>query len=89
MLRMFDFTCTKCENTFEELIDHDKTVLPCPECGSDSVRQLAAPRLDWQHMGTDPGFPSAYDKWAKAKSHHYRTDKGGRTHDGAPNLSMY
>ena len=89
MYRLFDFTCTKCDNTFEEMIDNDKTILPCPDCSGDAVRQLAAPRTDWRKMGLDPGFPSAYDKWAKAKTRHSQTDKGTRHGGKAPNLLMY
>lgn len=40
-------------------------------------------------MGTDPGFPSAYDKWAKEKTKHHKTDKGSMNKGKSPNLLMY
>lgn len=89
MRRMFDFTCIKCENTFEELISDDTKILPCPDCGHDSVRQLAAPRSDWRKMGLDPGFPGAYDKWGTAKRKHHKTDQGTSRGGKRPNLLMY
>jgi hypothetical protein len=91
MRRMFDFQCSnrKCKNTFEELIEADEKSLPCPVCGHDSPRQLAAPRIDWRHMGLDPAFPGAWSKWDKAKRKHHATDKGTLNGGKAPNLSMY
>lgn len=89
MNRLFDFTCTKCENTFEELIDDDSKILPCPDCSGDAVRQLAAPRTDWRKMGLDPAFPGAWSKWGKAKRKHHATDKGTMHGGKAPNLLMY
>lgn len=89
--RMFDFRCSnpKCNEVFEELIRNDDKTLPCPECGQDAYRQLAAPRSAWRQMGLDPGFPSAYAKWGKAKRVHHATGKdslrGGKGH----NLLMY
>lgn len=87
MIRVFDFTCTKCGVTSEEFVEHDYRTLPCRKCGSEAVREFPAPRLDWVHMGLDEGFPSAQDKWAKAKTHHNKTDKGGS--EKGQNLKMY
>lgn len=87
MRRMFDFQCTECTELFEELIEKDEKTLPCPVCGARSLRQLAAPRIDWMKMGLDVGFPGAYDKWATAKRKHHTTDKGGS--EKGQNLKMY
>lgn len=89
MNRMFDFKCNGCGRVFEEMIQDDAHILPCEECGGTAVRQLAAPRLDWRHMGLDPAFSSAYDKWGKAKRKHSMTDKGTMHGGKAPNLLMH
>ena len=88
MLRYFDLRCTQCGETTEELIDKDQKRISCPECGGIAVRQLAAPRIDWKKMGLDPDFPSAQDKWAKAKTHNNKHGKKDR-YEGGDNLKMY
>lgn len=88
MYRMFDFECTACGETFEEMIDKDQKSIPCPECQGTAKRQLAAPRADWRKMGLDPGFPGAYEKWGKAKRVHHETGKKDR-YEGGANLRMY
>lgn len=87
MLRVFDFHCPACGTTAEEFIGNDEKSLPCRKCGGTAERQLAAPRVDWRHMGLDPGFPGAWAKWEKAKRQHHKTDKGGS--EKGQNLKMY
>ena len=89
MLRYFDFRCTGCGETTEELIPNDTKKINCPECGAVAVRQLAAPRIDWKKMGLDPGFTSSQDKWAKAKRKH--SQDGGRKglSEGGATLLMH
>ena len=89
MYRMFDFECQKCGLVVEEMIKDDRHTQSCKDCGGTAVRQLAAPRTDWRHMGLDPGFPGAYDKWGKAKRQHAKTDKGTMHGGKAPNLLMH
>jgi len=89
MYRHFDFECEKCAKVFEEMIADDSHALPCPSCGGNGVRLISTPTLNWRAMGIDPGFPTAYDKWAKAKTRHHRTDKGMMHGGKAPNLSQY
>lgn len=85
---MFDFSCTQCGETTEELIEDDKKKIDCPVCGGVAKRQLAAPRIDWWKMGLDPAFASASDKWAKAKRHN--NEKGKKDlYEGGNNLRMY
>jgi putative FmdB family regulatory protein len=62
-LLLFDFECCDCSYASEELVKSSVHTLPCPECGGALVRQISPvrSRLD----GTDPGFPDAYDKWAR------------------------
>ena len=87
--RLFDFECAACGKTFEEMIPDDSQTHPCPSCKGKAKRLVAAPRIDWMHMGLDPGFPSAYEKWGDAKTQHHRTDKGTMHKGKAPNLLMY
>ncbi len=61
----YDYKCPICGTTEEHLV-RDNTVMEvhCLGCTSGvAVRQLAAPRSKLD--GSDPGFPDAYDKWAK------------------------
>ena len=87
--KLFDFECSTCHSIFEELVDDDIKVIPCTSCHGESHRQISAPRIDWLHMGVDPGFPGAYAKWGKAKTIHHKTDKGTMRGGKAPNLLMY
>lgn len=91
MRRLFDFRCSNplCGELFEELIENDERTLPCPECGADSSRQLAAPRSDWKKMGLDPAFRSAWDKWGKAKRQNHATGKDSLRQGKGNNLLMY
>lgn len=36
---MFEFECSRCEHTFEELLRVNETAI-CPTCGSGEVRKL-------------------------------------------------
>lgn len=66
---LFDFKCLRgnCSTRFEELAESSKDMKPCPNCGTPSktVTSPVRSKLD----GTDPGFPDAYDKWART---HYK-----------------
>jgi putative FmdB family regulatory protein len=89
MFRLFDFECTSCKRVFEEMIPDDSKELPCLSCKGKAKRVISTPHIDWLHMGLDPGFPSAYEKWGDAKTKHHRTDKGTMRGGKAPNLLMY
>lgn len=39
---MFDFVCTGCGNTFEDLVFGDETPA-CPKCGAGTKRQMSVP----------------------------------------------
>lgn len=90
MARMlFDFECEDCSKVFEDLVESETTALPCVACKGNSKRLISAPRIDWLHMGLDPAFPSAYERWGNAKTVHHKTDKGTMHGGKAPNLLMY
>ena len=42
-----------------------QTDTECPKCGGIAGRCLTAPRIRLD--GTDSGFPTAYDQWAKRR----------------------
>ncbi len=73
MSRMiFDFKCDNCSHVEEQFLDSRLTISSCSLCGSTSTRQIGAPRIALD--GTDPGFPDAYDKWAR------QHEKAGKRH---------
>lgn len=69
MKQLFDFHCKHCDDVFERFIDSDIREVEC-ECGEIAVRLIAAPRVVLD--GTDPGFPGAYDKWARIREDNAR-----------------
>lgn len=61
---LYDFKCSECSTVEEKLVSSDVRKITCPNCQSLTMtRTISKPliRLD----GTDPGFPDAYDKWAR------------------------
>jgi len=72
MKRLFDFLCMDCEEVTEKLVDTNCREIEC-YCGSRAKRQVSMPtvRLD----GTDPGFPGAYDRWAKIREDNAKIKK--------------
>ena len=70
MARMMrDFNCFDCGKTQERYIDSSVTQIPC-ECGGIAERLVGMPRVSLG--GTDPGFPGAYDKWARVREENAR-----------------
>jgi putative FmdB family regulatory protein len=63
MYRMYDFTCSHCGHTHERYADENSHTDPCPQCDRDADRIISPVRCKLD--GTDPGFPDAYDKWAR------------------------
>ena len=63
MLILFDFQCQDCGHTQEGLVHHETRSVVCDECGGHSARLISPVRSKLD--GTDPGFPGAYDKWAR------------------------
>ena len=61
---LYDFKCTDCNHLQENLVDSSITEVECEVCGHRATRQISAPTIALD--GTDPGFPTAWDKWAKS-----------------------
>ncbi len=40
---MYDFSCPKCQNKFEELVRNDEASPACPACGSETVKLPSIP----------------------------------------------
>ena len=40
------------------------TSLQCIHCGLEAKYKISAPHIDYYHMGVDPNFGTASDKWA-------------------------
>lgn len=59
---LYDFQCFECNEIEEKLVDSSIVTATCGYCGGEMTRLISTPtiRLD----GCDPGFPTAYDKWA-------------------------
>ena len=70
MRTMRDFKCGHCGVVSEKLVDTEYKCIECPECFGTAVEMMSMPtvRLD----GTDPGFPGAYDKWARVREDNAR-----------------
>jgi putative FmdB family regulatory protein len=63
MLMLFDFQCKDCGYVDEQLVSSSVSTLECRKCGSFMSRKIGTPTISLD--GTDPGFPDAYDKWAR------------------------
>lgn len=59
---LYDFKCPDCKIMQEHFVYSTTHEIAC-SCGGTQVRQISAPRIALD--GTDPGFPGAYDKWAR------------------------
>lgn len=64
-----DFRCNGCDKTEERLIHHAVKNIPC-DCGDEMTKVMVAPRIGLD--GTDPAFPTAYDKWANVREQNAR-----------------
>jgi predicted nucleic acid-binding Zn ribbon protein len=61
-----DFCCDHCGTQTEHFLDNNITTVECQDCGKIARKVLTAPKL--QFPGNDPGFPTAYDAWAKKRA---------------------
>lgn len=60
---LFDFECQDCQEVEEKVVDQNVRTSTCPRCGGLMTRLISPVRSKLD--GTDPGFPDAYDKWAR------------------------
>lgn len=59
---IFDFKCPS-GHINEKNVSSDIRNMPCPTCGADAVRIISGTSV--KLPGWDPGYPGAYDKWAR------------------------
>ena len=64
MKSLRDFLCDSCGKVEERYIDSCISTIRC-DCGGVANRLIGMPRVALD--GTDPGFPGAYDKWARIR----------------------
>jgi len=60
---ILDFDCPECGNVEERFVPSETQTVKCKVCDADAKRIISGTsfRLD----GTDPAYPTAWDKWAK------------------------
>lgn len=84
MAILYDFKCPGCGLAFEGLAKCGADAKECPGCGAEAKRvPVAMPHVMLD--GTDPAFPSAWDKWARVHEQAHRRaikrdDFGGKYH---------
>lgn len=73
-LLIFDFVCTKCGHSFEEMqeIDDHKDV-PCTNCQDSAIRTISGTRID-PGLGVSTSFPSMAAKWDKKQRQRSKID---------------
>jgi hypothetical protein len=81
----FDFRCSQCNNTFDDLVKPDIFEIPCPECQAPAARCVSTPRLD-PRMGFDPDFATSGDKWKKMNKQKTQQDKAFYAKHGVDKL---
>ena len=64
MRTLRDFCCEKCGTVQERFVNGQVVEVDCA-CGAVASRMIGMPRVALD--GTDPGFPGAYDKWARVR----------------------
>lgn len=69
MRRIYEFRCRNddCGAEFDEYVEYaDTHLVKCPDCGSDTIKLMSAPRID-PRLGLDESFPSMQAKWARVR----------------------
>jgi putative FmdB family regulatory protein len=64
-LIMFDFLCTACDATFEELVQPEIRTTACLKCGAESKRLISPVHLDRLGMAMQEGMPGAVSYFEK------------------------
>jgi putative FmdB family regulatory protein len=61
---LYSYNCPGCGKAFEAIKSvADRATAVCPSCSDEAKQAVCAPTIALD--GTDPGFPTAYDAWAK------------------------
>ena len=60
---IFEYRCSECGDIFEKYVtSENKDLVTCIECGARATRLVSPPNFKLD--GTDPSFPTTWDKWA-------------------------
>lgn len=67
---IYQYQCPMCKyiSEYSCSISERKEPKGCKKCSSEANFIVSAPRVALD--GTDPGFPGAYDKWARIHENH-------------------
>ena len=63
-MKVYDYKCGVCLHTEEHfVVNSDIRTVTCRQCGAEARRMIPRPRFMLD--GTDPAYPTAWDRWAK------------------------
>lgn len=64
---LYVYHCDACGKTTEDMRKVEARYDPtsCYFCGQPAALAVQPVALDYRGMGTDPAFPTAWDRWAK------------------------
>lgn len=62
MKRLYEFKCSSCGNTFDEVTEYTQTH-SCPLCGGVADKVITSPAIKLE--GITGAFPGAYYQWEK------------------------
>jgi putative FmdB family regulatory protein len=87
-LMFFDFECPQ-HGAFEELVKPDIHTAPCPQCGTNAVRQISAPRIGHMQMATSASAsPESIRKWERAhRQQKAKEEKQYASHGDYPGMA--
>lgn len=64
MGKLFDFKCQSCFYIWEDMADSSTDFRKCKKCGQ--IAQPVISACNFKLDGTDPGFPTAYERWGRS-----------------------
>lgn len=65
---LYVYECTSCGRKTEDMrkVEERHDPAECYFCGNAAQLAVQPVAFDYAKMGTDPGFPTANDRWAKS-----------------------
>lgn len=61
-----DFRCDPCGSLYvDQLVDNEAMTIACQHCDGLATKVRSVPNFILP--GNDPGYPTAYDQWAKRR----------------------
>lgn len=59
----YSFECPGCDIVFDKFLPMNHGEVLCDNCGEAAHKIILS--VNFKLDGTDPGFPTAYERWAK------------------------